>query len=778
MAKQYYLWTVLTTLVVAGIGLAVTGRAQDGRRQTANSVLSGRLNALRQPSAGSAAPVPAAADTAACQTPTRSWTGSTIYDDQVVPTSGTTAEAAAGVSSRRTTAAGASPAVPSGSPSVPSAPPAAAPMPPRGVSAAPSFGNAEGEDPSTPPAARTTQPPAVPTHVEPRPANAGSGQSQALPPRDPMTERTAGPAAPWSDLHPGSRAEPGGMSSRPVAASPEAAADRPAAGAVAPPQRSAASGGAGATANSPAAAVRNDEVLFARSAPSLVVESAGPREVIVGRPADYKVRIRNRGDIDAQDVLVVVSIPGGVEVVHAQASSGVARSDTSPASGQRAEQGVQELHWTLPRVSSQRVEELALKLVPRSNQPLHLSFRWSSAAVNTDVRVEVREPKLELQLTGPKEVAYGEKAVYTLTFRNPGTADADDVRLTLQPIERDGSPETHPIGTIAAGGKLAVQLELVARQSGMLAIAAEAVAAGDLRAQVHEEVLVRRAELVVQARGPEFCYARTAAVYQVRVSNTGNDLARNVQVGAVLPPHAVVLSSSAGGKVENGGRISWSFASLAPGEDRVLEVRCELEQAGANKLDFVAIADKELRQTAECVTDVRTVADLDLDVLQPAGPVPVSQEATYEITVTNRGTRAAQHVELAAFFSRGIEPVAVVGGRHEIQPGKVLIGPIASIAPGEQMVYRVQARAEEAGNHVIRVELACPEIDVQLAEQKTTRFYGQLPEERMARRPQGASHQAPTPAAGSRYEPIPLHAEPQRLEPTPAAPIDDPFAEP
>jgi uncharacterized repeat protein (TIGR01451 family) len=597
-----------------------------------------------------------------------------------------------------------------------------------------------------------------------------------VPLRDPQSANAPSVATPWRDLRSATVGDSGGISSRTTREASDTAAPQPAASPATPAQRSATPSPAGASANAPAAAVRSDEVLFARSAPSLVVESAGPREVIVGRPADYKVRIRNRGDIDAQDVLVVVSIPGGVEVLHAQASAGTARSQAPqvPAASQRGEEAVQEMHWTLPRVSSQRVEELSLKLVPRSNQPLHLSFRWSSAAVNTEVRVEVREPKLELQLTGPKEVAYGEKAVYTLTFRNPGTADADDVRLTLQPIDRDGVPETHPIGTIAAGGKLAVQLELVARQSGTLSISAEAVAAGELRAQVREDVLVRRAELAVLARGPEFCYARTAAVYQVRVSNTGNDLARNVQVGAVLPPHARVISSSQGAKVEDGGRISWSFASLAPGEDRVLEVRCELEQAGANKLDFVAIADKELRQMAECVTDVRTVADLDLDVIQPSGPVPLSQEATYEITVTNRGTRSAQHVELTAFFSRGIEPVAVAGGRHEIQPGKVLIGPIASIAPGEQMVYRVQARAEEAGNHVIRVELACPEIDIQLAEQKTTRFYGQLPEERTARRPQGESAPATTP----RYEPIPLHAEPQRLEPTPAAPIDDPFAEP
>ena len=52
------------------------------------------------------------------------------------------------------------------------------------------------------------------------------------------------------------------------------------------------------------------------------------------------------------------------------------------------------------------------------------------------------------------------------------------------------------------------------------------------------------------------------------------------------------------------------------------------------------------------------MADLRLDVKDPEGPMPIGEETAYELHVRNRGTKAAEDVEVVAYFSAGMEPVS------------------------------------------------------------------------------------------------------------------------
>ena len=114
-----------------------------------------------------------------------------------------------------------------------------------------------------------------------------------------------------------------------------------------------------------------------------------------------------------------------------------------------------------------------------------------------------------------------------------------------------------------------------------------------------------------------------------------------------------------------------------------------------------AAADDDVIATAETSVQVQTVATLTMDVSDPAGPVPVGEESVYEVHVRNRGTREAQNVEVFAYFSRGIEPTATKAPRVA-WCGASRFQPIASLAPGEEAVLKVHAKADVAGNHVFR----------------------------------------------------------------------------
>jgi hypothetical protein len=153
-------------------------------------------------------------------------------------------------------------------------------------------------------------------------------------------------------------------------------------------------------------------------------------------------------------------------------------------------------------------------------------------------------------------------------------------------------------------------------------------------------------------------------------------------------------------------------------------MQCSLATPGDNRLQFVTTADGDVSSVAMANTRVEALADLKLEVRDPHGPIAVGEDAVYEVLVRNRGTKAADGVDLAVFFSDGLEAVSAEGGQHDISPGQVIFRPLASLPAGEVMVYRIHAKAEKGGNHVFRAEVACSSLNTKLAAEETTRFYG------------------------------------------------------
>ena len=163
-------------------------------------------------------------------------------------------------------------------------------------------------------------------------------------------------------------------------------------------------------------------------------------------------------------------------------------------------------------------------------------------------------------------------------------------------------------------------------------------------------------------------------------------------------------------------------------------VRASLSHPGENLFGVRLSADDDLAASSEVTTLVEALADLQLVINDPRGPVPVDEETTYEVLISNRGTKAAELVDVVVFFSDGIEPISVAGGSATVNPGQVIFHPIDQIAPGEDVVYKIAARANRSGNHVFRTEVACEESDVRLVAEESTRFYGARAVQRQARK--------------------------------------------
>lgn len=512
-----------------------------------------------------------------------------------------------------------------------------------------------------------------------------------------------------------------------------------------------------AAASSTASAQPRENVLASLTQPGLTVETLGPRRVSIGREAAYRVVVRNPGDGEARDVVVTLTIPEHAEVVGLRGTAGHSSSaDESARSG--------ALEWRLDAVAPRSEAELTLTLVPRRGEPIELGVGYTASTSAGRTVIEVEEPKLSLAVTGPNEVAFGEQRLFKLTVSNPGTGTAENVTLQLLPLTPgDGAPVRHAVGNLKPGESSVIEVELTARQAGALRIQTEATAEGDLRAAAAADVLVRRAVLDVVAAAPHVLFAGVPGTYEFRVRNSGDDAARNVRVAVDLPGGAKLLAANpatAGNAQSN--QLTWTIDRIAPGSEQVCTVKCAWEQGGMQQLTATVAADGDLRKSAVAATDVQAVADLALDVVDTPGPVPVGRPVTFEIHVKNRGLKAAEGVDVVAYFSEGIEPERAEGQLHEIQPGMVIFRTLSSVGPGQEKVFKVTAKAQTSGNHRLRVELQSAAPQTQLSHEDATFFYDDAPADSTPKSPAAFQPQAASPIRPTNNLSIPGAAQPVR----------------
>jgi len=440
---------------------------------------------------------------------------------------------------------------------------------------------------------------------------------------------------------------------------------------------------------------------------------------MIGREATYQVTLENTSNIPASDLSAEINVPEWAELVDAMSTSGVVK---------RSEQGANAgaLEWKLSKLAPRSSQALRLRLIPRSGRPLQLGVRWSQAPVETQAIVEVQEPKLELAISGPKEVRYGKAQRYRLTLRNPGTGLTEHVSLRLIPPGGDAqSATTQKIGDLKPGEVKDIDLELTAREAGELLIQADAFADGGLKAKTTKTVLCRKPELKVDWRGPDKKYAGTVAAYYFRVRNPGTAATEPVDMSIKLPAGAEFVSASEGYSIDTTtGVVSWRLATIDVGEEQFMQLRCKIVRPGKNDFELIAkTGDGELTDSKAFQTDVIALADLKLEVTDPQGPLPMGEEVVYEIRVRNRGTTSAENINIVGLFSEGIDPTTVEGAQFTLRDGRVSFHPIKSLPAGRELVLRIHAKASQVGTHIFRTEVMCPELDIKLAVEETTRFF-------------------------------------------------------
>ncbi len=443
---------------------------------------------------------------------------------------------------------------------------------------------------------------------------------------------------------------------------------------------------------SPTQPINSSDV--ASELPGIRVVTHGPKHITIRQSYQFEIRVENRGSIDASGVMVRAIIPDWASVQGQSAS----RGGISP----QKLGGQEKLVWTINDLPAGSSEKMLVRLKAERSGTHGMDVDWTLTPQKSVTKIEVREPRLELNIEGPEEVIFGQSQTYRVRVLNPGDGVAPNVVFTLSPDSP--TPQTQRIGDIPPGKEAQFEVELTAQDLGDLRIAGLASGDLDLSANASKTIRVSAARLEAMLTGPELKYQDTDANYNLELQNKGVATSEKIIATLQLPPGVRYL----GGldkATQRGSTLQWEVSSLPPSAVRNYQFKCKMASTGDQNFEFDCKGSAAGMATVSLVTRVQSIADLVMTISDPAAPAPVGADVTYEITIRNRGSKAATDVRAIAQFSHGIEPRRVEGQSGELLTGQVLFDPIASIGPGDEIHLKVVANASRPGHHRFRSEI-------------------------------------------------------------------------
>lgn len=456
-----------------------------------------------------------------------------------------------------------------------------------------------------------------------------------------------------------------------------------------------------------------------RQEPAVTIEWIGPPTAQVGVPGVYTIALRNTCNVAVQNV-----------VVHARLSNGLPVGSTE--SGAVAEGDV--LRWDLGILQPRERRNLQMRLLPKQPGEVDCSA-WVTFTGSTSLHVSVREPKLDLKVTSPQApVIVGDTASFDLTMTNPGNMQTPEVKVQValsSGLEHaQGQQVGIDVGNLAAGETRHLHVICAAKAMGDQTCVVEAVAGTELRIQGRGQVTVVRPTLELEASGPTARYLDRKAQFAFKVTNTGNGTAANVNLNDVIPDGFKFVSATDGGHHDFRTRsVFWALGDLAPGQSKEMKLELLCINAGSFNQKATLQAARGLKVEKEVPTQIEGLSAILLEVVDLEDPVEVGADATYEIRITNTGTKAETNLRLVCTLPEKMQFKAASGLTLYHAEGSVIVfEPLAKLPPRADAFFRIQAKTLAPGDMRFKSELTTTNLVEPVIKVESTRVFGDQPD--------------------------------------------------
>ena len=448
--------------------------------------------------------------------------------------------------------------------------------------------------------------------------------------------------------------------------------------------------------------------------PSLTVEKIAPNEIQVGKPTQFQIKVRNVGQVPADNVVIRDIVPEKTRFI-----------SSSPESNGASEY---ELLWEVGTINPGDETVVIVELEPIEEGQVG-SIATVSFEASATARARSTKPSLEIEHTAPRKVLVGEPVKFAIKLSNPGSGTATHVVLdedVPQGLSHSSGPKLeYEVGTILPGQTRHLELTLTASQPGPVTNVLLARGDAGLIAKDTIELEVVAPDLQVKIDGPSRRYLEREATFTVAVANPGTAMAKNVELVAQVPRGLKFLSTNNQGHYDQSRRaVIWNLEQLPAGEMGKAQFKAVPVEMGEFEIRAEARADRNLAANQNHQVRVEGIAALYFGVADKVDPVEVGEDTTYVINVENQGSKTATNIRFRAQIPAGMQPIDGRGATRATVNGQIVdFDPIVKLPPKAKTSFEIVVRGTQAGDQKLRVQMVSDEIQSAVIKEESTRVY-------------------------------------------------------
>ena len=343
--------------------------------------------------------------------------------------------------------------------------------------------------------------------------------------------------------------------------------------------------------------------------------------------------------------------------------------------------------------------------------------------------MEVIEPKLKFNIVAPESAIVNDLIPVECVFKNAGSAPVVNAVINEKlpkglSTQSGNSIINVKLGTIQPNITKKYDIDLIASKAGSYNVKFTVKADDNISVDSYLKIFVGKPKLAVTSKAPSKRFVGNNIRYTINVKNTGNAIARDVSTELNVPSTAKFVSANEGGQLD-GNIVKWDISSLQPNETKTLELVLIGKTITTLVVNAVtkAVAAEPVR--TNFTTTVAGIPALLLVLSDVNDPVPVGETETFIVDVDNQGSLAAEDIVVMCDLENNMEFVSVTGptGKASLDGTKLVLKPLATLAPGKKAIWKITVRAKSPGDCRFKVYLKSKHLSRPVYESESTHFY-------------------------------------------------------